>query len=93
MFDKKFKEMLERSEEHQALVKRVASLESQVVSMSKALSDALKAYTELARITVDNRKSLEAIHDYLTDPLGETGEEPASDMTPEELAEYKRNLN
>lgn len=99
IFDKKIQEMLERSPEHVALKSRVTTLEAQVVSLSKALSDAMRAYTDLARITIDNRKSLEEVYAYLTDPLGEGVEqsdatsEMTSEMTPEELAEYKRNLN
>jgi len=95
MLDKKFQELLERSEENKQLKNRVSNLEAQIASLSKALSDAMRAYTELARITVDNRKSLEEIYSYITDPFSEGSEQadPTSEMTPEELAKYKRNLN
>lgn len=97
MFDKKFKEYLERSPEHKALKERCSALESQIASMSRALSDVVRAYSDLARISIDNRKSLEEVFAYLTDPLGDPHEDPAaepvSEMTPEELAAYKRNLN
>ncbi len=85
--------MLEQSPEHANLKNRVTALEAQVLSLTKALSDAMRAYTDLAKITIDNQKSLEEVCAYLTDPLEGTAEDSESEMTPEELAEYKRNLN
>lgn len=97
VFDKKFQELLAGSKENNVLKARVTALESQITVLTKALSDAMHAYTNLAKITIDNRKSLEEVHAYLTDPIGELedeiAEDPSSGMTPEELATYKRNLN
>ncbi len=97
IFEKKFQELLESSPENKALKTRVAALESQVSVLTKALSDAMHAYTNLAKITIDNRKSLEEVLAYMTEPLGDmeeqAAEDPAPTMTPEELAAYKRNLN
>lgn len=96
LFDKKFKQYLERSPEYKALKARNDALEAQVATMSKAMSDVMRAYSDLARISIDNRKSLEEVLAYLTEPFGEVeaaAAEPTADMTPEELDEYKRNLN
>lgn len=99
LFDKKFQELLEKSPEHVALKQRVDALETQVAHMSKALGQVMKAYSDLAKITIDNRKSLEEVLAYLTDPLEtSTGDDDVDDeskpsMSPEELAAYKRSLN
>lgn len=100
LFDKKFKQYLERSPEYKALKVKTEALEAQVATMSKAMSDIMRAYSDLARITIDNRKSLEEVFAFLTEPYGELPEatdvsatDPTSDMSDEELAEYKRNLN
>lgn len=95
LFDKKFKQYLESSPEYKALLKRADALEAQLATMSKAMSDVMRAYSDLARISIDNRKSLEEVFAYLTEPFGEVepAAEPTAEMTPEELDEYKRNLN
>lgn len=100
IFDKKFRDLLDHAPEHVALKERVTTLEAQVAALGNALTTVMKAYSDMARVTVDHRKSLEEIYSFLTDPLeyetsvaseGETAAK--SDMTPEELAAYKRNLN
>lgn len=97
IFSKKFKELLEASPEHQALKERVTKLEAEVASMGSALNQVLKSYVDMARVTMDNRRSLEEVLAYLTDPLPELGDgqqqEASPEMTPEQLAAYKRNLN
>lgn len=96
IFDKKFQELLASSEEHNALKTQVTKLESQVATLTKALSDAMHAYTNLAKITIDNRKAIEEIYAYMTEPLGDLedqADDPTSEMSAEEQATYKRNLN
>lgn len=87
--------LLNRSKAHKDVKNRVTALESQVGTLTQAVHDIMRAYSDLARVTVDNRKSLEEVFAYLTDPLGDLPEptEPTNDMTPEERAAYKRNLN
>lgn len=101
IFEKKFQELLQDSEEHKQLKQRVASLETQVASLQKSLLEALQAYNNVARMTIEHRKSLEEIFAFLTDPLhseateehDEEHSEQNPEMTPEELEAYKRNLN
>lgn len=92
---KKFKQLLDASEENTALKERVSSLEDQVGKMQHALGSLMKSYVDLAKMTVDNRKGLEEVFAYLT---SEGLEDDAllsedNESTPEELAERKRMMN
>ncbi len=91
LFTKKFKELLAASPEYAQLQERVERLEMQVVVLAKALGDAQRACSDVAKATIENRKSLTEVMSYLTAP--EDDLDPTSDMGPAELAEYKRNLN
>ncbi len=97
VWDKKFRELLEASEENQALKERVAVLEDQINRIAQAVSGVQRTAIDLTKICVDNRRGLEEVFTYLTasdvedhDPMqNEDGELPS----PEELAERKRMMN
>jgi hypothetical protein len=98
MWAKKFKLLLEASEENTTLKARVFELEDQVGKMQHALGHVMKSYVDLARMTIDHRKGLEEVFSYLT--ANETVEEVDDSMivdepadSPEELAERKRMMN
>jgi len=97
VWDKKFKELLEASEENQALKAQVATLEDQISRIAQAVSGVQRTAIDLTKICVDNRRGLEEVFTYLTaadiedhDPMqNEDGELPS----PEELADRKRMMN
>ncbi len=98
MWSKKFKQLLEASEENSALKARVFELEDQVEKMQHALGHVMKSYVDLAKMTIDHRNGLEEVFSYLTN--NETVEEVDDSMivdessdSPEELAERKRMMN
>lgn len=96
IFDKKFRALLAGAPEHQKLQAEVVELKQQVAALGSALSTVMKAYSDMAKVVVDHRKSLEEIYSYLTDPLEYepvNQEGVAPEMTPEQLAKYKRSLN
>ncbi len=95
MWDKKFKLLLEASEENNVLKGRVLSLEDQLEKMQTALGHLMKSYVDLAKMTMDHRKGLEEVFTYLTaeELADESLSEDISDATPEELAERKRMMN
>ena len=66
ILDKKFKLLLDSSEENIALKDRVTALEVKVEQMSQALGQVMKSYVELAKMTVDHRLGLEEVYTYLT---------------------------
>lgn len=95
ILSKKFKALLEASEENNALKRRVTALEDQVDKMHGALGHVMKSYVDLAKMTVDHRQGLEEVYAYLTaselDESDALSDEP--EPTPEELAERKRMMN
>jgi CO dehydrogenase/acetyl-CoA synthase epsilon subunit len=92
LFTKKFEQLLNDSKEHDTMKERVLKLESQVITLAHTLGELMQAYSSLARQMSDNHKSLGEIMTYLTDP-DRIEDDPSNDMNPNELAEYKRNLN
>ena len=98
VWDKKFRGLLEASEENDELKARVATLEDQIDKIAKAVSGVQRTAIDLTKICVDNHKGLEEVFTYLTDintvedhdPMqNEDGEFPSL----EELAERKRMMN
>jgi len=91
---KKFKQMLEQSEENSALKDRVTALEDQLEKMSYAFGNVMKSYVDLAKITVDNRKTLEEVLAYITNVNADDDVfNDEIEVSPEELAERKRMMN
>ena len=99
---KKFKQLLDESEENAALKARVDNLEELIEKMSSAFGNVMKSYVDLAKVTINNRKGLEDVLAYLTS--NEIENEIVEDnkdhgfaderaASPEELAERKRTMN
>ncbi len=95
VWDKKFEQLLADSKENTTLKERVSSLEDQVAKMQHALGHLMKSYVDLAKMTMDHRKGLEEVFEYLTaeELEGEALIAEDDEATPEEAAERKRMMN
>ncbi len=98
VWTKKFKLLLEASEENTALKARMLELEDQVAKLQQALGNIMKSYIDLARMTVDHQKSLEEVFNYLTanelvEEVDDTMIVDETDGSPEDLATRKRMMN
>jgi hypothetical protein len=100
---KKFLQDLLRSTDD---VERLNALENQYVLLLSATRSLMETCTQLMKTQTSNTKSIDSILDYLTaasNPYGTEGfyeelesitnDTSVSQMTPEELEEYKKNLN
>lgn len=100
LFDKKFKELLDASPDHAALKERavaleerVVSLERQVVTIGQALNDTLRSYIDLARVTADNRLTLEELMNLMSPEGNDLANADDAEPSVEELTALKKTLN
>jgi hypothetical protein len=85
------------------LEKKVEMLEKHTISLDKISQSLMETCIQLTKATTENNKTLDQIVDFVTgasdDVLADvsqdvnTAEKNTSDMTPEELSAYKKQMN
>ncbi len=104
VFSKKFEVLLAESplfkamhERSQALEARVATLEGQVNVLASTTCSLMETVTQLVRGHTTNRKAIEELYNFVTNPEQADEESPIDSDEPQasqdEIAAYKKTLN
>jgi len=97
IWDKKFKMLLEASEENTALKEHVITLESQILRIAQAVSGVQKSCIDLTKILISNKREIDDICSYLTAESNieddQMQSQEAEGETLDELAQRKRMMN